>query len=245
MNNQQSPLIPQGSFLEQKMKGRARVKIAVFFVLAIHGIGLIALLMQGCRREEPQAATGTSEQTNNAAPPAFDNTNQPPVDTNVAPATTPNMPAVTPPTLPTPTPELAVPATTTEYKVAKGDSFYTLAKKFHTTLKAIAEANPGVDSSKLKIGQTLHIPAATAAPATGADTATAPNGTQIYTVKSGDTLSKLATQFGTTVKAIRAANNMTTDRITVSQKLKIPVKAAVPAPAATTETAPPTAPAPR
>ena len=34
MNNQ-NPLIPQGSVLEQKNKGRARVKIAVFFVLAI------------------------------------------------------------------------------------------------------------------------------------------------------------------------------------------------------------------
>ena len=45
MNNQ-NPLIPQGSALEQKNKGRARMKIAVFFVLAIHGIGLMALLMQ-------------------------------------------------------------------------------------------------------------------------------------------------------------------------------------------------------
>ncbi len=50
MNNQ-SPLVPQGSLVEQKNKGRARVKIAVFFVLGIHGIGLLALLMQGCRND--------------------------------------------------------------------------------------------------------------------------------------------------------------------------------------------------
>src|SRR5881296_3269664 len=65
MNNQ-SPLIPQGSLVEQKNKGRARFKIAVFFVLAVHGIGLLALLMQGCRREPAQQ----SEQTSNAAPAA-------------------------------------------------------------------------------------------------------------------------------------------------------------------------------
>ena len=37
MNNL-SPLIPQGSLLEQKNKGRARVKIAVFFVLHAWGV---------------------------------------------------------------------------------------------------------------------------------------------------------------------------------------------------------------
>src|SRR5947207_12309006 len=66
MNNQ-SPLVPQGSLLEQKNKGRARVKIAVFFVLAIHGIGLLALLMQGCRRDE---GGGTAAAPTNAVAPA-------------------------------------------------------------------------------------------------------------------------------------------------------------------------------
>ena len=68
MNNQ-NPLIPQGSALEQKNKGRARMKIAVFFVLAIHGIGLMALLMQGCGQSKepaPQTETVASNQ-----PPAF------------------------------------------------------------------------------------------------------------------------------------------------------------------------------
>src|SRR5436305_10692412 len=70
MNNQ-SPLVPQGSLLEQKNKGRARVKIAVFFVLAVHGIGLLALLMQGCRRDHEPAAGAEST---NAVPP-FETTN--------------------------------------------------------------------------------------------------------------------------------------------------------------------------
>ena len=51
--------------LEQntKNKGRARVKIAVFFVLAIHGVGLLALLMQGCKGEKENVFNQT-EQTN-------------------------------------------------------------------------------------------------------------------------------------------------------------------------------------
>ena len=83
MNNPQNPLIPQGSLLEQKNQSRARVKIAVFFVLAIHGIGLMALLMQGCRREEPQPEPliGDAERTNAPVMPTFAE------PTNVAPDT--------------------------------------------------------------------------------------------------------------------------------------------------------------
>jgi LysM repeat protein len=50
-----------------------------------------------------------------------------------------------------------------------------------------------------------------------------------YTVKSGDTLTKVATAHKTTVKALRAANNLKTDAIKVGQKLTIPTP---PAPAA-------------
>src|SRR5437667_366433 len=111
MNNQ-SPLVPQGTLVEQKNKGRARFKIAVFFVLAVHGIGLLALLMQGCRREPAQQA----EQTSNAAPAAAESAAS--VDTNLAAPT----PAVNPvaPTVPDNTAG-AAPAGGTEYTIAKGD----------------------------------------------------------------------------------------------------------------------------
>ena len=81
MNNQ-NPLLPQGSALEQKNKGRARVKIAVFFVLAIHGIGLMALLMQGCG--QPKEPVAPTETTASNAPPAFVEVTNPPVATSNA-----------------------------------------------------------------------------------------------------------------------------------------------------------------
>jgi LysM repeat protein len=224
MNNY-NPVIPQGSTMEQKNKGRARVKIAVFFVLAVHGIGLMALLMQGC---------GQSKEVVPPAEPAVTNTPAAFVDTNTAPVATSSPPVVVTAPVPVETPAPpAIPAGATEYAIVKGDNFSTLAKKFHVTAKAIADANPGVDSTKLKIGQKIHIPAP-AAPTAPAVSGAAPvestsaGGEQTYTVKSGDNLTKIAGQFGTTIKALRAANGLKTDSIKVGQKLKIPAKASAP-----------------
>src|SRR5690348_14585917 len=137
MNN---PLIPQGSLLEQKNKSRARVKIAVFLVLTIHGIGLLALLMQGCKKE-PDLSTQT-ESTNNPAATFVEPTNAPPIGTNDVFANTNTAPVAQPP----------LGTAATEYVIAKGDSFSTIAKKFHISVKALMDANPGVEPTKLKIG---------------------------------------------------------------------------------------------
>jgi putative chitinase len=138
----------------------------------------------------------------------------------------------------TPPPPTPVAAGTSEYKVVKGDTFGTIAKKFPgVTAKAIEAANPKVDPTKLQINQIIQIPAPSAATSAPAPAA----GSQlIYKVKSGDTLSKIATEHKTTVKALRNANNLKTDNIKVGQPLKIPVKA--PAAAPTFDAAPGTAP---
>ena len=44
----------------------------------------------------------------------------------------------------------------------------------------------------------------------------------VYVVKSGDTLSRIAKAHGTTVKAIETANGLSSDRILIGAKLKIP-----------------------
>jgi LysM repeat protein len=222
MNNP-NPFVPQGSLLEQKNKTRSRVKVAVFCVVAINVLGLTALLMQGCKREQTEAE--------NNQPPV--DTNLPPVvDTNLPPAVTTNPPPTPPPVVtPAPTPENAA----TEYVVVQGDSFSKIAKKFGVTVKAVEAANPGVEPTKLKVGQKLSIPAASGNSATPTPTGMAPasatGGEEIYTVKSGDTLTKIAKVYGITVKAIESENNLTTTKIKVGDKLKIPAKAAVATPA--------------
>lgn len=46
----------------------------------------------------------------------------------------------------------------------------------------------------------------------------------VYTVKSGDSLEKIAHAHSTSVKALKELNNLPTDRIKIGQKLKIPTK---------------------
>ena len=152
MNNP-SPLVPQGSLLEQKNKSRSRVKVAFFCVVGIHVAGLMVLLMQGCKREQGPSSVDTGV-------PAMTDTNLPPVDTNPPPA------AVATNLTAPPVVDVAPPAQTPqEYVIQKGDTFYTLGQKFHVPMKAIQDANPNVNPSKLQIGQKIVMPSATVAPA--------------------------------------------------------------------------------
>jgi len=132
-------------------------------------------------------------------------------------------------------------ATTTtgtgEYKVQSGDTGTKIATKAGVKLAALKAANPGVDWNKLKLNQTLVIPAPTAAPTTpttpttgvgGAGTGTAveapaTTGTS-YTVRPGDNGMRIAKKTGVSWKAIRAANGLTSDNIRPGQKLTIPAK---------------------
>jgi len=221
MNNI-SPFIPQGSISEQKNKGRARVKIAVFFVLAVHGVGLLALLMQGCRRDDKEASQGDASTNTLAGAPTLNPTNTA-IDTNPPPA----------PTNPTPIAEMinsnVTPpqATPTDYTIASGDTFSSLALKFKVSARAIETANPGVDPKRLQVGQKIKIPPPSPAGASVSSGTTATpvvgaNGETLYTVISGDTLITIGKKYHTTAAAIRSYNSLTTDNIKVGQKLKIP-----------------------
>ena len=89
----------------------------------------------------------------------------------------------------------------------------------------LENANPGVDPLKLKAGQKLQIPSPTTPLATQA--VASEEGTHdvkhsSYVVKAGDSLVRIAKQHGTTVGAIKAANNLKTTQIKVGQKLKLP-----------------------
>lgn len=225
MNNA-SPLIPKGSNLEQQSKARSSLKVKIFCALGVNVAVLLVLLMQGCKREQtpvaedPNVTTGVFTDANEPAFGTDTNMAAMTSDTNVAAGTFGAQPEVA-------TPQPAVPtAGMTEYTVQKGDTFSTIAPKFHVSVKELQAANPAVDPTKLQIGKKLSIPAATATtPASsGATVVDTASGTTTYTVKSGDTLSKIATDFHTTVKAIQTANGLTDTRIKVGQKLKIPAK---------------------
>ena len=225
--NSPSPLIPQGSNLEQQNQARSSLKVKIFCAIGVNVAVLLVLLMQGCKREQPPVENATTTDMQ----PVYDGSNQPPVadpyqPVVADPAGGSNVAVAVPEPQPIPQPQPVItPPSATEYKIEKGDSFYTIGKKFGVSAKAIQTANPNVDPAKLQIGKTIQIPAPTAAPVAGTtpvvDVAT---GETMYTVKSGDSLSKIASQFHTTVAAIKSANGLSTDRIKVGDKLKIPAK---------------------
>ncbi|MBN1136005.1 MAG: LysM peptidoglycan-binding domain-containing protein [Anaerolineae bacterium] len=105
------------------------------------------------------------------------------------------------------------------YTVQRGDTLSAIAYRHSTTVAAIMRAN-GLQSSIIYVGQRLAIPgAAGSSGATGGGAAT---GSQAYTVQRGDTLSAIATRYGTTVAAIMQANGLHSSIIYVGQRLAIP-----------------------
>jgi LysM repeat protein len=231
MNNP-NPFVPQGSLLEQQNKRRSRFKLAVYCAIAVGVVGFSAMLIQGCKREQP-ADTGETP-TIDTNTPAITDTNAPTIDTNA-----PVMPPVVTNAAVTPPPETAG----MEYTVVKGDTLAAIAKKNGVTIKALEAANPSVVPTKLKIGQKLTIPAGGSAAPAAADATGASPGGEVYTIKSGDTLTKIAHSHGTTVKAIEAANSgLDPNHIKVGQKLTIPAKAEAAAPEPAPVTSAPVAP---
>jgi LysM repeat protein len=234
MNNT-NPFVPQGSLMEQKNKQRARFKAAVIWVLALNFVLLIpGLLIQGCKDKDATADNQLAVPTNDVAmnPPQDTNFGAPPL-TNTNVAVVP--PAMTnPPTAVTPVPT----GMATTYKIQQGDILYNLGRKFHVSVKAIVEANPGLDPKRLQVNKEITIPAPTTPPAaatgTTAATGAMADSSDMYKVKSGENLTIIAKSHGTTAKAIIALNNLKSDRIKAGDKLKLPApKTATGTPATT------------
>ncbi len=97
------------------------------------------------------------------------------------------------------------------YTVVKGDTLYSIARRFNTTVDAIKKLN-NLTSNILSIGQQLKIPTVDSEEEIPI----------IYIVVSGDTLYSIARRFNTTVDAIKKLNNLTSNILSIGQQLKIP-----------------------
>ena len=257
---------------------KSNLAVAVFAILAFHAAVFGGLLIQGCKPEPPNkdennaAAnqpgalvvpeenpifTDSLGVSNSVPPELLPPPVQPPGETNVTdsaiqplPPVPEPVPAVTMTNAPAaPTEPKAAPAAT-EYLVVQNDNFYSIAKKFPgVSVADIKAANPDVDPTRMKVGQKLVIPAPKETPAKAGETpkAAADSG-NTYTVVAGDNLTVIAKKYKITVAELKKANNMTTDRINVGQKLQIPAapaakSASAPAASNSTAAAPATAPA--
>ncbi len=142
--------------------------------------------------------------------------------------TAPPVATATPVASSTPTPE---PGDGVWYTVRRGDTLGQIAMRYRTTSAAIMQANGLRNPNLIRVGQRLWIPgAAGATPAPTADPPTTPAPTETpsaggawYTVRSGDTLGRIAQRYGVTVGAIMQANKLTNaNLIRVGQRLWIP-----------------------
>ena len=116
-----------------------------------------------------------------------------------------------------PPPEL----TFTRYRVRRGDTLSTIARRHRTTVTALVKANKLGSRNRIRAGQRLKIPqrggwtpAVSANRASGSKLAT-------HTVRSGDSLWLLASRYGSTVDRIKRDNGLRSDRLAVGQKIKI------------------------
>jgi len=116
----------------------------------------------------------------------------------------------------------------TIYKVEKGDTLYSISRKYQITVAELRAANNLKESDVLKAGQKLTIPDAdirnAAALSTTKTTApkAAPAATTTYTVKKGDTLYRIAKNNGMSVADLMSLNGLDSSSvIKEGQKLKI------------------------
>jgi LysM repeat protein len=149
---------------------------------------------------------------------------------------------------PIPSPTLGPTPVTVKYRVKAGDSLIEIAARYKTTVQAIKAANNLKDDT-IRVGEELIIPLPTPTPPPGANpspssgtptplsnqspppsAAAGATGVIRHTVQRGDTLIGVAASYGSSVDAIRIANQLESDFLSIGQVLLVPVGAWSPTP---------------
>ena len=128
------------------------------------------------------------------------------------------------------------------YTVKAGDSLSAIAGRSRVTLAALLGANNMTATSLITPGMKLTLPAGAATPSSSSSNGSNSSATgaagSSYTVKAGDSLSKIAARNGVTLGALLTANNMTaTSLITPGMTLALPQGASPAQPQSTNQPA--------
>ena len=105
-----------------------------------------------------------------------------------------------------------IPVTDNYYIVKSGDSLYSIALKYNTTVAELKSLND-LTTNALSIGQVLTIPGDKVDNQVTGNT---------YVVKSGDSLYSIALKNNTTVSELKSLNNLTSNILSIGQVLKLP-----------------------
>ena len=107
--------------------------------------------------------------------------------------------------------------TSDTYTVKSGDSLWSIANKYNTTVSTLKALN-NLKSDSLSIGQILNVPGSTGGTSGGSIGTTG----NTYTVRSGDSLWSIANKYNTTVSTLKSLNNLKSDTLSIGQVLKVP-----------------------
>jgi LysM repeat protein len=203
-----APVSGSGVFARVVFQGVAGGSASVIFT----SVSLLNNLTQPIPAATQNATiTVTGGPTATTAPPTATPTRTP------GPTVTPGPTATRTPTA-TPGP---APVCSVYYTVRWGDTLYSIARRFGTTVQAIAAVNGITNPSLIRIGQVLCIPGGTVPPPPPPP----PPPTDCwYVVKAGDTLYRIALQYNTTIWYLASINGIPTScfNIYVGQRLRVP-----------------------
>ena len=101
------------------------------------------------------------------------------------------------------------------YVVQKGDSLWSISSKLDVSVSDIKKIN-NLSSNNLSIGQVLIIPSKKI------DDEESNAEENVYVVKKGDSLWLIAKNYNTSVDEIKRLNNLSSNTLSVGQRLKIP-----------------------
>ena len=112
-----------------------------------------------------------------------------------------------------------------EYEVKAGDSLYSIARSYNTTVEEIMNAN-NLTTTILSVGQILKIPTEKEEVIPGPVKECFGEGYvepkyETYTVKRGDNLYDIARRYNTTVIDLMNLNNLTSTNLEIGQVLKV------------------------
>jgi LysM repeat protein len=103
-----------------------------------------------------------------------------------------------------------------QYTIKNGDTLYSLAKKYESTVEEIMFTNE-MTSYEIKTGETLSLPIESGSNEVG----------EFYTVVPGDTLWGISHRYGVKAEEISKENGLKMDMVLIGQNLLIPGKADV------------------
>ena len=117
-------------------------------------------------------------------------------------------------------------SSSTTYKVKSGDTLSHIASRHGVSVANLKKWN-NLSSDMIYVGQKLSINGTSSGGSNGSSSSSSGKvgSTKVYTVKSGDTLSRIAANEGVTVANLKSWNNLKSDTIYIGQKLSINGKA--------------------